>query len=287
MENMESPVPFQDLKNQESVFLERIRAQFSDLNVLYHPLTEEPVFLGKNWKFVRESSEESRILSRLGTQRPLTLNQKKDIPLNRSITYVVNFPKGDLFGNFRSAWVEAKYWFNWNTFFLNREWNRPRSKTELLSFLADLLKSWQKEESFKGESLVVEALFSPSGWEEDAVQSIEGSDNEGKCRFVSPNMAVILVSDDCISFDKQNPLAVFLAPIFERELLRDRRSNCEKAISNALIGVQYVSLEGLVEALPFYPKPLIRETMAGMAKNSGTLIFESNRDVGDILRRRT
>jgi hypothetical protein len=224
MENMESSVPFQDLKNQESVFLERIRAQFSDLNVLYHPLTEEPVFLGKNWKFVKESSEESRILSRLGVQRggqrplraPLTPNQRKDVPLNRSVTYVVNFPKGDLFGNFRSAWVEAKYWFNWDTFFLNREWNRPRSKTELLSFLADLLKSWQKEESPKDESLVVEALFSPSGGEEDAVQSIEGSDNEGKGRFVSPNLAVILVSDDGIFFDKQTPLAVFLAPIFER-----------------------------------------------------------------------
>jgi hypothetical protein len=262
---------FQNFKNQEDVFLERIRAQFSDLNVLYHPLTEEPVSLGKSWEFVGESGEAGWISARL------PLDQRKIVPLNRSVTYAINFPnRCDILPrNLRGVFVEAKYWFNWDMFFLKREWNIPRSKMELLSFLAGQLKSWQKK-----ESCLVLALFSPSGWEGESIQSIEGKD-----RFVSPNLITVLVSDEGVYFDRKNPLAVFLAPIFERELLRDRRKNCEQAIENSLIGVHHVSLEGLTQDLS-YPKSLIREVMVEMAKNSDKLIFESRGDVGDILRRR-
>jgi len=264
----------QTFKNQEAVFLAKIQTQFSDLDILYHPRTEKPVFLKENWKLIEESNDESSAPSHLSP------DQKENIPLNCSTIYEVNLPKGTSFlpDNAASVLIEAKFCFNWEKFHIGEDGNpvnMPWMKNELLSMLTSKSKSAQKKDKF-----ILLALFSPSGWNSEAIQTIEG---EGK--FASPNLSIILITESCLHFDKGDNLPTFFAPLFGDELLKDWSKNIKAAIEKALLKDEYIFFEDLRSALP-YPSPAIRMAILDIAREGDSLIFENINGVGDVLRKR-
>ena len=264
----QSNIFFQNAKAQEVIFFERLKTEFSDLSAgenLYHPRTENPVSL--KGKLVKEGHEESLI--------PFNLIERKEkLPSNRYAVYSINLPKGDICPHgMTSVLVEARCLFWGNS--PEEGIFKPKSKHELLALLDSKARINQRQGTF-----TVLGLFSPTGWDEEAAQSVCGKE-----RFISPNLAPILISDSVLNFDKDSVLSAFFAQFFNFELLRDRVKNCKEAIENELIGVQYVSLENLRSNLR-YPATFIEKVMLEMARNNDFIVFEEEKDIGKILRRR-
>jgi excisionase family DNA binding protein len=264
----------------ESAFIERTRTHFAETSELYHPSTGNTVSMEGAWSFVREESEFGDIL-RHPAFRYDPHNVGERLPTNRSLTFLLKFPRGVLDKKPVALNLQAKFWAPWEGLLSAENPLRPRSMTELSALLAEAAATARKQ-----KLAVVLALLSPTGWEPEAIHYVV-PEVASSPRFSSPDVSVILLganAGECW-FDATDTRAAICVPLVQGELQRDVLRRCEELVEERLTGAKYLTVEALAADLPFHPK-VISTAMERLATASSDLKMEVISGVGLTLRRK-
>ena len=249
------------LLSSEMVFLERIRSQFAETSSLLHPGNGEPVSIENQWALLQEESERKEIQRHPAF--PLAGKSVLDaIPNNRRLVYMLKVPKKVVDDKTVNLTIEAQFWCRWERLFEGGDVDEPISRDDL----AERILRRVKYARDKKKNIML-ALYSPSGWQSDAIDYIAPTGEGSTERFVSPNLSVILLaptSPGCW-YDRTDRRAAFCVPLVQAELPRDVRRRCRSAIQEELLGVSYVTFDGLCSRLPF-SREIIQASMRGTSR---------------------
>ncbi|MCX7020585.1 MAG: S8 family serine peptidase [Candidatus Sumerlaeota bacterium] len=291
----------------ESAFLERVRAQFAETKELYHPVTGEPAAFTKAWKLTGETSSDTQLM-KVFKKHPRLLKGLSSVPGNRELAYSIAPNKStadiaqgalvvlvrflsravrDLLGadeELLSKLFDVKNGGAGQSGAESLTSRHPWSMTELSNLLAAEAAEARRKKRFE-----VLALFSPDGWDDEAIAMICAAGNgKSGSRFASPNLSVILLGPnvpDC-RFNPSVARAALVAPLFSPELPSERLAQCANAVDSQLVGAKYVTLDSLMSILPF-PKGLIRAAMESLTKKNKEYTLEIIKDIGLTLRKRS
>jgi excisionase family DNA binding protein len=211
-----------ELLSLESAFIERVKSQFAETESLPHPSKDDLVSFAGCWTFLEEKSEEAKIIQHPQfSLDPSTL--RSVCPVNRSLLYQIKIPRGVVGRSSQTIDMEICFWNRWEDLLENPHSSSPRTKTELTTLLNDKLSLLQKQ-----KKQMVLALFSPSGWESDAIGYVVIQENQTQMRFASPLLSVILLgpsSGECW-YESTDARASLCAPLLQRDLPREAVRRC-------------------------------------------------------------
>lgn len=201
METMETGINKVRARQMEVSFINRFREKVASVETLRHPVTMQILHVD-DWAPLGDESDERETLMQLLNTAFLDRRTLATMPRNAAVRFTL---KGNI-----PLVLEAKVLAHLDAYCTAGADDAPASLADLMIEIDSL-----EERNRKGRAAFIVGLASPTGWEDEAISFIKGSDRGNVYRNQAVKIVLVDLRSEAIYYDQHDEMLAGFAALFE------------------------------------------------------------------------